>query len=148
MSLSKTDGKYDYVEAFYKNPQKVFDIILGDYSQPLDNTVAGVFTRLSDVLHTNLESNRNGYFKVTPRLLESQQKAIKKEITSTTFDLNELKNIAMGTDSTEGLSEYLKQLEQQYQLINEAILALNKQYSNSLTKLILNQNNSSFNPIV
>ena len=54
----------------------------------------------------------------------------------------------MGTDSTEGLSEYLKQLEQQYQLINEAILALNKQYSNSLTKLILNQNNSSFNPIV
>ena len=43
---------------------------------------------------------------------------------------------------------YLKQLEQQYQLINEAILALNKQYSNSLTKLILNQNNSSFNPIV
>lgn len=148
MSLSKTDGKYDYVEAFYQNPQKVFDIILGDYSQPLDNTVAGVFTRLSDVLHTNLESNRNGYFKVTPRLLESQQKAIKKEITSTTFDLNELKNIAMGTDSTEGLSEYLKQLEQQYQLINEAILALNKQYSNSLTKLILNQNNSSFNPIV
>lgn len=148
MSLSKTDGKYDYVEAFYQNPQKVFDIILGDYSQPLDNTVAGVFTRLSDVLHTNLESNRYGYFKVTPRLLESQQKAIKKEITSTTFDLNELKNIAMGTDSTEGLSEYLKQLEQQYQLINEAILALNKQYSNSLTKLILNQNNSSFNPIV
>ncbi|DAB20963.1 TPA: hypothetical protein CPT85_08740 [Candidatus Gastranaerophilales bacterium HUM_21] len=148
MSLSKTDGKYDYVEAFYQNPQKVFDIILGDYSQPLDNTVAGVFTRLSDVLHTNLKSNRNGYFKVTPRLLESQQKAIKKEITSTTFDLNELKNIAMGTDSTEGLSEYLKQLEQQYQLINEAILALNKQYSNSLTKLILNQNNSSFNPIV
>ena len=148
MSPSKTDGKYDYVEAFYQNPQKVFDIILGDYSQPLDNTVAGVFTRLSDVLHTNLESNRYGYFKVTPRLLESQQKAIKKEITSTTFDLNELKNIAMGTDSTEGLSEYLKQLEQQYQLINEAILALNNQYSNSLTKLILNQNNSSFNPIV
>ena len=129
MSLSKTNGKYDYVEAFYDDPQKVMDLIIGDDSNPLDYSVAGAFTRLSDTIHYALENNRGGYFKVTPRSLEAQQKALKREITKTTFDLNELKNTAAGDNGMQGLSEYLLQLEQQYQLINEAIIALNKQYS-------------------
>ncbi len=148
MSLSKTNGKYDYVEAFYDDPQKVMDLIIGDDSNPLDYSVAGAFTRLSDTIHYALENNRGGYFKVTPRSLEAQQKALKREITKTTFDLNELKNTAAGDNGMQGLSEYLLQLEQQYQLINEAIIALNKQYSSSITRLVLNKNNSAFNPIV
>ena len=148
MSLSKTNGQYDYVEAFYDDPQKVMDLIIGDDSNPLDYSVAGAFTRLSDTIHYALENNRGGYFKVTPRSLEAQQKALKREITKTTFDLNELKNTAAGDNGMQGLSEYLLQLEQQYQLINEAIIALNKQYSSSITRLVLNKNNSAFNPIV
>ena len=148
MSLSKTNGQYDYVEAFYKDPQKVFDLLIGNDSSPLDYSVAGSFTRLSDTLHYALENNRGGYFKVTPRSLDAQQKALKREITKSTFDLNELKNTAAGDNGMQGLNEYLLQLEQQYQLINDAILALNNQYSSSITRLILNQNNASFRPIV
>lgn len=148
ISLSKTNGQYDYVEAFYKDPQKVLDLIIGDDSAPLDHNIAGSFVRLSDVLHNALENNRNGYFKITPRSIEAQQKALKREITSTTFDLNELKNTAAGTNEMQGLSEYLLQLEQQYQLINEAIIALNSQYSSSITRLVLNKNNASFKPLV
>ncbi len=148
MSLSKTNGQYDYVEAFYDDPQKVMDLLIGDDSNPLDYSVAGSFTRLSDTLHYALENNRGGYFKVTPRSMEAQQKALKREITKTTFDLNELKNTASGDNGLQGLSEYLLQLEQQYQLINEAIIALNSQYSSSITRLVLNKNNASFNPIV
>jgi len=156
MSLSKTNGEYDYVEAFYQDPQKVLDLLIGDDTQPLDYSCAGVFTRLSDVLHNALEDTRSGYFKVTPRAIESQQKALNNEITSLTFDLNELQNSLAGTDYGIGTGSgaggsndaYLAILEAQYQMISEAINSLNSQYNSSLVRLILNQNNASFNPIV
>ena len=148
MKLTKTNGEYDYVNEFYKNPGKVYGLLIGDDSTPFDNTVAGAFSRLSNVLHNTLESNRSGYFNVTPRSIEAQQKALKNEISSVAFDLNELKLAASGSSVDSALTDHLSELEKQYQLVNDAIANLNKQYSAAISRLILNQNNASFNPIV
>ena len=154
MSLSKSGGEYDYVNAFYQDSNKVMDLLIGDDSEPLDFAAAGVFTRLSSVLHEALEDTRSGYFKVTPRSIQAQQKALKNEITSLTFDLNELKTSVGGTGDAYGVGgnsmndAYIALLEAQYQMLNQAISDLNSQYNSSLVRLILNQNNSSFNPMV
>lgn len=134
-----------YTKAFYDDSENVLNLLLG--KETATGTAKGILTRLNDVLYPEVYNN-SGYFNKTPRQLNAIQKELKREITSTTFDLNELKNSVSGTGSTSGLSEYLAQLEQQYQLIQEAIDNLNKQYATSMTRLVLNKNNSSFNPIV
>lgn len=137
--------KEKYTKAFYADSQHVMDLLVG--KETVIGVEDGVLTRLNNVLFPEV-NNKNGYFNKVPRQLEAIQKQLKREITSTTFDLNELKLAVAGTPSTDGLSEYLAQLEEQYRYINEAIDNLNKQYASSVTRLILNQNNSGFNPII
>ena len=137
--------KEKYTKAFYADSQHVMDLLVG--KETAIGVEDGVLTRLNNVLFPEV-NNKNGYFNKVPRQLEAIQKQLKREITSTTFDLNELKLAVAGTPSTDGLSEYLAQLEEQYRYINEAIDNLNKQYASSVTRLILNQNNSGFNPII
>ncbi|MBS4759068.1 MAG: hypothetical protein KHX03_00005, partial [Clostridium sp.] len=134
-----------YTKAFYDDSENVLNLLLG--KETATGTANGILTRLNDVLFPEVNNN-NGYFNKTPRQLNAIQKELKREITSTTFDLNELKNAVSGNSTSAGLSEYLAQLEQQYQLIQDAINNLNKQYATSMTRLVLNKNNSSFNPIV
>lgn len=137
--------KEKYTDAFYADSQHVLDLLVG--KETAIGVEDGVLTRLNNVLFPEV-NNKNGYFNKVPRQLEAIQKQLKREITQTTFDLNELKLAVSGDNGTAGLSEYLEKLEEQYNFVNEAIANLNKQYATSVTRLILNQNNSGFNPIV
>lgn len=137
--------KEKYTDAFYADSQHVLDLLVG--KETAIGVEDGVLTRLNNVLFPEV-NNKNGYFNKVPRQLEAIQKQLKREITQTTFDLNELRLAVSGDNSTAGLSEYLEKLEEQYNFVNEAIANLNKQYATSVTRLILNQNNSGFNPIV
>ena len=137
--------KEKYTDAFYADSQHVLDLLVG--KETAIGVEDGVLTRLNNVLFPEV-NNKNGYFNKVPRQLEAIQKQLKREITQTTFDLNELRLAVSGDNGTAGLSEYLEKLEEQYNFVNEAIANLNKQYATSVTRLILNQNNSGFNPIV
>ncbi len=137
--------KQKYTDAFYADSQHVMDLLIG--KETVVGVEDGVLTRLNNVLYPEVNNN-NGYFNSTPRVLSAVQKELKREITRTTFELNELRLAVSGTPATDGLSEYLAKLEEQYRFINEAIANLNSQYATSVTRLILNQNNPGFNPIV
>jgi hypothetical protein len=113
-------------------------------------TISGVLTKVRDIMQSAVKStnSQDGYFKPVKNLINSQQNAIKKEIASNVADLNALNELLAGEGSNSDFSAYLSELEKQYQYINDAIAKLNSQYSVSMTRLILNQNNASFNPVV
>ena len=135
-----------YTQAFYDDSQHVMDLLIG--KETAVGVEDGVLTRLNNVLYPEV-NNKNGYFNKVPRTLQAVQKELNREITRTTFQLNELKLAVSGqTGVGDGLAEYLAKLEEQYNFVNEAISNLNKQYASSVTRLILNQNNAGFNPIV
>ena len=135
-----------YTQAFYDDSQHVMDLLIG--KETAVGVEDGVLTRLNNVLYPEV-NNKNGYFNKVPRTLQAVQKELNREITRTTFQLNELRLSVSGqTGVGDGLSDILAQLEEQYNMVNEAIANLNKQYASSVTRLILNKNNSGFNPIV
>ena len=50
--------------------------------------------------------------------------------------------------SQKELMDFLTKLQEQYTEINDLITKLNRQYNESMTRIIINQNNAGYNPIV
>ena len=129
VTLSLTNEGEKYIDAIYRNPSKVLGLLVGDDSADADYQDAGVLTRVSDILHTNTQSAKNGYFKSTINSISAQQKALKKEIQSETFELNDLMREYGGDATSDQTTAIIESLSKQYALIVQAIEQLSNQYA-------------------
>ena len=153
--VSLTLNRDEFYNAFLSNPQNVSELLIGDDTgDPIDHTVAGSFTRVKDTIDDSLKPV-SGYFNSTIRTLTSQRNALQKEMTLNKGELSRLESelSLYGGDealaqSQKELMDFLTRLQEQYSEINSLITKLNKQYNESLTRIIINQNNPGFNPIV
>jgi archaellum component FlaC len=119
-----------------ENPDKVLDILVGNDTKPIDSTRAGSMTRLSDTLQNAV----NDYFSPSINNLETQSKNIALQIAQYTAELNNITNSLSLDDPNGGIgdvSEYLKQLEEQYEAVNKLIKKMKNNYNNSITRLAL-----------
>ena len=130
-------NKDKFINAYLKDPEKVLDVLIGNESKPLDSTKAGSMTRLSDTLQNAV----SGYFTSSISNLETQAKNIALQIAQNTSELNNITNsLALGSSSSsfEDMSAYLKQLEDQYNSVNNLIKKMKNNYNQSITRLVLN----------
>ena len=153
--VSLTLNRDEFYNAFLSNPQNVSELLIGDDTgDPIDHTVAGSFTRVKDTIDDSLKPV-SGYFNSTIRTLTSQRNALQKEMTLNKGELSRLESELSLYGGDEALAQnqkelmdFLTRLQEQYSEINSLITKLNKQYNESLTRIIINQNNPGFNPIV
>ena len=135
--LTISFNKDKFINAYLKDPNKVLDILIGDDSKPIDSSKAGSFTRLSDTLQNSVSP----YFSSTISNLENQAKNIALQIAQNTSELNNITNtLALGSSvsSFDDMSQYLKQLEEQYNQVNDLIKKMRNNYNQSITRLALN----------
>ncbi len=134
-------NKDKFINAFMNDPDKVKGILIGNDKKPINHSEAGTFTRLRETLDESLQTN--GYFASTSRLLEATNKSLLNEITLNTNELNNVKasmafeQNSLGANQAE-LADFLAQLEEQYEAVNNMIDKLKYQYNQSLTRLVLN----------
>ena len=134
-------NKDKFINAFMNDPDKVKGILIGNDRKPINHSEAGTFTRLRETLDESLQTN--GYFASTSRLLEATNKSLLNEITLNTNELNNVKasmafeQNSLGANQAE-LADFLAQLEEQYEAVNNMIDKLKYQYNQSLTRLVLN----------
>ena len=153
--VSITVNRDEFYNAFLKNPQNVSELLVGDDTDdPIDYSVAGSFTRLKDTIDDSLKPV-SGYFNSTIRTLTSQKNALNREITLNKAEMSKLESelSLVGGDealaqSQKELMDFLTKLQEQYTEINDLITKLNRQYNESMTRIIINQNNAGYNPIV
>ena len=153
--VSITVNRDEFYSAFLSNPQNVSELLIGDDTgDPIDHTVAGAFVRVKDTLDDSLKPV-SGYFNSTIRTLTSQRNALKDELSISKGQLARFESelSLYGGDealaqSQKELMDFLSKLQEQYSEINDLITKLNRQYNESLTRVIINQNNPGFNPIV
>jgi hypothetical protein len=129
-------NKEKFINAYLENPDKVLDILVGNDTKPIDSTRAGSMTRLSDTLQNAV----NDYFAPSINNLETQSKNIALQIAQYTSELNNITNSLSLDDPNGGIgdvSEYLKQLEEQYEAVNKLIKKMKNNYNNSITRLAL-----------
>ena len=136
--LSIAFNKSKFIEAYLADPQKVLDILVGNDSKPIDTSEAGAFTKLSDTLHNSV----NPYFNSNINNIQTQIDNINQQITQNNSELTNITNtLALGSTSTsfDDMSEYLKQLEAQYKVVNDLIDNMRNNYNQSITRLVLNR---------
>ena len=149
ISISLNRDKF--VDAYINETDKVKDLLIGDdTSDPIDPTVAGSFVRLKAAIDDSLDPI-SGYFKSNARILDAQKRAMQKELTIAKGELAQLKaelEVQTGDSAAaknkEELENFLKSIEEQYKTVNDLIYKLNKQYTQSLSVLVMNKNNPSF----
>ena len=149
--LSISLNRDKFVDTFINDSQKVMDLLVGDdTSDPIDPEVAGSFTRVKAVFDDSLNPI-SGYFKANTRILQAQKQAMDKEVTLNKGELARLKaelEINTGSDelekNREQLEKFLSDMQEQYQTVNDLINKLNKQYSATLSVLVMNKHNPAF----
>ena len=149
--LSISLNRDKFVDTFINDSQKVMDLLVGDdTSDPIDPEVAGSFTRVKAVFDDSLNPI-SGYFKANTRILQAQKQAMDKEVTLNKGELARLKaelEINTGSDelekNREQLEKLLRDMQEQYQTVNDLINKLNKQYSATLSVLVMNKHNPAF----